>query len=292
MSNEHEQSVVVGVDGSPSALDAVRWAVTEAGLRGLPVTLAAVLEAQVVPTRGVTARTVQEIQEARRSRAEADLERAAAIARDLDPSVSVHRTVREGSPAAQLLENEGSTAMVVLGTRGLGGFTGLLAGSVTMAVMQRATLPVVVVRGTARPGGPVVVGVDGSAASEVALGFAAQEAVRRRAELHVLHAWNEIVLHPETALNVDWDARQDAEQQALDEAVAPCRERYPELVIRARAIRDGAGRGLVAESAHAQLVVVGSRGRGAVVAGLLGSVSRSMVHHAGCPVAVVHAPAN
>jgi nucleotide-binding universal stress UspA family protein len=182
--------------------------------------------------------------------------------------------------------------MVVLGDRGLGGFTGLLIGSVAVAVTAHAACPVVVVRGpesdlTAPLPEPVVVGVDGSSTSEAALAFAFEEASLRRVPLVAVHVWRDLLLDATLAPLLDWDAIESDERQVLAERLAGWSEKYPDVAVRRLVAYDRPARALVGESGRAQLVVVGSRGRGGLHGMLLGSVSQALLHHAHCPVAVV-----
>ena len=180
--------------------------------------------------------------------------------------------------------------LVVVGDRGIGGFEGLLVGSVAPALAGHAHCPVVVVRvlgGGAPEGGPVVVGFDGSAASESALGFAVEEAVALGAPLAAVHAWQDIAVGAGEGRLLHIDSVADDAAAQLDEGLAPWRAKYPELVIEPVVVRDRPAQALVRQSAGAQLVVVGSRGRGPLAGLLLGSVSQAVLHHAASPVAVV-----
>ncbi len=198
--------------------------------------------------------------------------------------------VVDGSASSVLLAEARDAALVVLGNRGLGGFAGLLLGSVAVQVSAHADGPVLVVRGESRADGPVVVGVDGSELSQEAVRFAFEEAAWRGTELVAVHAW----LYPTPVgpgdilpLVYDLDAFRDEEERVLAEAVAGWSERYPEVPVRRRLVRGSPGRALVEESRTAQLVVVGARGRGALGGLLLGSVSHAVLHHAHCPLAIV-----
>jgi nucleotide-binding universal stress UspA family protein len=135
----------------------------------------------------------------------------------------------------------------------------------------------------------VVVGVDGSEASGVALEFAVEEAVRRKARLRVVSAWvlamsspPEMVMAPDMV-----EAFQTEAQTVIDEAVARARELQPDLPCEGVVLEGDAGDLLVAESRGAAVVVVGRRGHGALQSLILGSVSRRVVDHAACPVIVV-----
>jgi nucleotide-binding universal stress UspA family protein len=186
--------------------------------------------------------------------------------------------------------------MVVLGDRGYGGVSGLLLGSVAAAMAAKADCPVVLVR--TEEGAPVedrtrpvVVGVDGSPVSEAALAFAFEEASMRGVPLVALHTWWDLLIDATAAPLFDWDAVESDEQQMLAERLAGWGEKYPDVHVERLVTRDRPARALVDESRRAQLVVVGSRGRGAGAALVLGSVSHAVLHKSHCSVAVVRAPA-
>ena len=282
--------VVAGVDGSECALDAVRWAAAEAALRRHPLRLVAAhawLSGGLVgdPGLGVDPRVVM------RDLVRGHLAAAAAAARAVAPDVPVEEVEAIGLPVP-VLEAESSRAeLLVLGDRGLGGFTGLLLGSVGVALTAHAACPVVVVRGPApdRPGPraePVVVGVDGSPAGEAAVAFAFEAAALRGVPLVAVHAWQDVLVDATMAPLVDWDAVEAQEREVLAERLAGWGARYPDVEVRRLVVRDRPAHALVEESGRAQLVVVGSRGRGGVVGMLLGSVSQALLHHAACPVVV------
>jgi nucleotide-binding universal stress UspA family protein len=187
--------------------------------------------------------------------------------------------------------------MVVVGDRGLGGFSGLLIGSVAVQLAAHAECPVLVVRGQPHPSGPVVLGVDGSPEASAAIAHAFDEAWLREAPLVALHAWlNPVAREPGDMLPLVYDLDQvrDEEARVLAEAVAGCREEYPDVAVREELVRAHTRAALIDRSVEAQLLVVGTRGRGGMRGLLLGSVSQAMLHHAGCPVLVVpsHEPSS
>lgn len=287
------QSVVVGVDGSDSSLAAVDLAATEARLRGLPLRVVHAfmwpeLGAPLGPSPyGPPEGGLQN--DAERLLAQA-VERAGQAAPDLD----VDSELVTGGAAAVLVEESRAAAMVVLGDRGLGGFTGLLVGSVAVQLAAHAHCPVAVVRGRPEPSGPVVLGVDGSPEAGPAVLQAFGEASLRKAEIVAVHAWVEPV-PPQlgAVLPVVYDTApiEAEEARLLAEALAGCRERYPEVVVHEELVRAPVRDHLIDRSAQAQLLVVGTRGFGGVRGLLLGSVSQAALHHADCPVLVVPSPA-
>lgn len=195
--------------------------------------------------------------------------------------------------AAQVLVAESEHAqLVVLGTRGLGGFSGLLIGSSTVQVSAHAACPVAVVppAGPDRVDGPVVVGVDGSEISSHALEIGYEQAQARGARLVAVHAWREpVAIGPGDVLPLvyDVDAVEEDERRVLAESVAGWQEKYPDVEVEQRLVRSQAAQALLAAAESAQLLVVGSRGRGGFRGLLLGSVSQTLLHHMPCPLVIV-----
>ena len=285
---EAHRPVVVGVDGSASAYRAVEWAAAEAVRRGVALRLVSAFSWTTSdhPVRhdGRVAQYRDQLLEAARHR----LSRAARIAEDTSPGIETAPQVEIGAPIEVLGSEARRAQLLVLGDRGLGGVTGLVLGSVAVALAARGACPVVIVRGETRnTDGPVVVGTDGSPVSEAALGFAFDAAAVRGAELVALHAWSPTAVDKALEPMMDWDAVADEEDAVLAERLSGWGQKYPQITVRRSVVRDGAARALVDASRGAQLVVVGSRGRGNAAGLLLGSVSHGVLHAAHCPVAIV-----
>lgn len=281
--------VVVGVDGSTSALDAVRVAAREAAARHRPLR---VVHAFIWPLYGMPLGPVPGAppDAGLRQQAERYVADAVTEAGKIAPEVTVTGKVVDGAPTPVLRRESRDAALLVLGHRGLGGFAELLIGSVAVQVSARADCPVLVVKGEARADGPVLVGVDGSALSTEALGFAFEEAALRHTALVAVHAWLvPVPVGPGDMLPLvyDVDALAAEEGRMLAEAVAGWSERYPDVPVRHRVAHGAASRVLVEESAAAQLTVVGAHGRGALAGALLGSVSHAVLHHSHSPLAIV-----
>ncbi|HEX5543172.1 MAG TPA: universal stress protein [Micromonospora sp.] len=277
--------IVVGYDGSPSSVAAVGWAAAEARRTSQPVLLAYAFvwptTAAMLPGPEVFPHT------AARRDAEDMIHAAAAEAARAHPDVKITGALLAGPPAVTLIEQSEKASLVVLGNRGHGGFAALLLGSTGVAVTAHAHCPVVVVRGEEqRPDSRILVGVDGSSSSLLALRYAFEQAADRALPLHVLQAWDLSTSMREVPLNVQQEMLA-AEQAALDELVAEWRAKYSEVEVSAAVVPDLAGRVLVQSSRNAQLVVVGSRGRGGFRGLLLGSVSQQLLHYSHCPVAVI-----
>jgi nucleotide-binding universal stress UspA family protein len=218
------------------------------------------------------------------------LAETARIAQQEQPELDVQSQLVVGFPIPVLIEEARRAELVVIGDRGLGGVTGLLIGSVAVALAAHAESPVVVVRGEAEtpdPAAPVVVGVDGSPTSEAALAFAFEAAAARKVPLVAVHTWWDLLVDPTTAPLLDWDAIENDEREVLAERLAGWGEKYPDVRVQRLVARDHPSHALVEQSLRAQLVVVGSRGRGGVAGVVLGSVSHAVLHRAHCPVAVV-----
>ncbi len=212
------------------------------------------------------------------------------------PDLQVTTAVLVGNPAGVLIDESVTASLVVVGCRGSGGFDRLVAGSVSTQVATYAHGPVIVVRpaqASVADGGrrPVVVGVDGSAASTHALSFAFDEASTRGVPLVAVYVWQALPrsnLGPISRWHYEANEATEEAKRLLAEAVAGWQEKYPDVVVERRALYDfNPAETLVDASSRAGLVVVGSRGLGGFAGLLLGSVGRALVHHGHCPVAIV-----
>ncbi|GAA1002442.1 universal stress protein [Acrocarpospora pleiomorpha] len=277
--------IVVGVDGSPASLAAVEWAAddavrTRAALRIVFVLDRYPYEITMFPNPDLgdqLARSAARI-----------LDKAEETARARHPDIAVTTEVVEGRPAEALREQADGAAELVVGTRGMGGFAGAVVGSVSMHVAGHAPGPVVVVRRLSEPPrGEVVVGLDGSPACRPALAYAFEQARLRDATVRALHAW-QLPAH-DFAPEISYDM---GEIRAVQHALASrqleeWREQYPDVKVIEDVHCAHPVQVLVDASGGADLLVVGSHGRGALGSAVLGSVSRGVLHHAHCPVAVV-----
>jgi len=295
--------IVVGVDGSEEADAALDWAARLAGRTG------ACLE--IVTSFGPEYAFVSP-DEARLACDDLLETRAGRVA-GIDPEVTVTTKAAQGSVDRILVSESTRADLLVVGSRGLGGFRGLLLGSVGRKCVHGASCPVVVVRGSgpdtaddeagpesnggASPDWPdeeeagavhrVVVGYDGSPSSVAVLQWAAADAERTGARLEVLMAWEWPVSYGWSTATSEYDPGQDCETQ-LDRALEPVRRAHPDLPIQSVTI-EGSPASLLAKASHgADLVAVGSRGHGEAAGLLLGSVSEYVVIHARCPVLVYH----
>ncbi|MFJ6196972.1 universal stress protein [Micromonospora sp. NPDC092111] len=280
----NNDEILVGYDGSADATVALDWALAEAGRSGRPVRLAYVFEWLTVAGwvgPGV-APGIWPDENARRQ-VEELVHKAASDAAAAHPGATVHGEVFDGPPALVLEERSVEAGLLVLGSRGHGGFAGLLAGSTAVSVSAHAHCPVVVVRQEqAGAAGPVVVGFDGSDPAVAALGFAVERAAQREAPLRVVRAVEPA--DQRRPAERDTDA---AERAEVDGALARWRETFPDVPVTVDVSPGRPAATLVEASRDAQLVVVGSRGRGGLRGMHLGSVGQQLIQHAHCPVAVV-----
>ncbi|MET7967508.1 universal stress protein [Micromonospora sp. NPDC005305] len=280
--------ILVGYDGSADASVALDWALDEAGRSGRPVRLAYVFEWLTVAGwigPGVAPGVWPD--ETARRQVEDLVRRAAADAAADRPGLTVQGEVFDGPPALVLQERSAEAAMLVLGSRGHGGFGGLLTGSTAVSVSAHAHCPVIVVRdGRPVTSGPVVVGADGSPSSVQALGFAVERAAQRDVPVRALRVW-EPPAEGRVPPGFDPEEAAATERAAAEADLTPWRESFPDVPVEVVANPGSPAALLVEESRTAQLVVVGSRGRGGLRGMLLGSVSQQLIHHAQCPVAVV-----
>ena len=281
------QPVVVGVDGSGPALAATRWAAREAERRrvGLRVVKAFVER----PSRRIGAPGPDRgCREVMLEGARAAVAEAATVAALAAPGISVVEDVVDGRPLPVLVAESQHAGTVVVGKRGLGGYGGLLVGSVAAGLTTQARCPVVVVRGgEPSADGPVVVGVGISTTSDAALIFALEVAAARGVPLVAVHAWMEYIADPAVWPVQEWDAIDADQDQMLAARLAQWAEKQPDVQIRRVVARDRPAHALLEQAAFAQLVVVGSRGRGTFRRRVFGSVCDTVLQHAPCPVAVV-----
>lgn len=281
--------VVVGVDGSPASRVAVDWAARDAALRNRPFTLAHVANPVLatwsqVPLPGGFGEWQQD-------RAQSFLDDALAVVRRAAPENGMTQPRTEIYYAATVPTLVGLSKdadMIVVGCRGRGGLTRLL-GSVSAGLVQHAHCPVAVIHDEdplmPQPANaPVLVGIDGSPASELATELAFEQASHRRVDLVALHAWSDtgVLDYP----GMDWSSMKSSEEALLAERLAGFQERFPDVQVYRLVVCDQPARQLIEHSEEAQLVIVGSRGRGGFEGMLLGSVSAAVVQSARMPVIV------
>ena len=289
------QPIIVGVDGSPVSLVAVDWAAHTAALRGVALKLVHVLNPPVVmafPEVPMPSGYLQWQEDAGRSllaTAVKTAEEAALAAGTGARPITVTTEMVSGSSVPALAELSGQAQMIVVGCRGRGALVRGLLGSVSTGVVHHATCPVAVVHDEdpliPHPSkAPVVVGLDGSPASERAVEIAYEEASFRGVDLVAVHAWSDsgVLEFP----GVDWSVLQAEAEETLAERLAGWGERYPDVLVRRVVVADRPAHQLLEQAQTAQLLVVGSHGRGGFAGMVLGSVSTAVVNAARMPVIV------
>lgn len=280
--------VVVGVDESEGAAQALRWAVDEAQLHGWTVT--AVLAWGFLDQHQTI---VGERFDPTYDEGDADAALASLVVAAVgeDRAAAVERRAVCDLPAQALLDASADAELLVVGARGLGGFKGLLLGSVSQHCLHHTRIPIAIVRGehdTARDAA-VVVGVDGSAAAEQALAWAVEEARLRGASLRAVNAWHMPLVgaYPYGTIGIDPDVFERSAHELVASALASVDTSAlaapPEPVVR----NGGAAAVILEAGKGAGLVVMGSRGLGGFAGLLLGSVTLQVAHYAASTVVVI-----
>ncbi|GAB3437362.1 universal stress protein [Phycicoccus ginsengisoli] len=287
MTTPNPHPVVVGVDGATYTRDALDWALEEALRERCGILL---VHGRSVPVQGPH---IEPLLEASDTVAQRILHAAEQRIHGVSPGTTVTTATGIGSPGVLLVEASRDARCVVVGARGRGAVACAFLGSTSIDVAARAHCPVVVARelpATSSAPSGVVVGTDGSELSSAAVGEAFREADARGAALTVVHTWSiELADTAMTIVESD-DARTriaDAEGVLADQSVASWADKFPDVPVRTMVRRGHAVEALAEASRDAELVVVGSRGRGGFRGLLLGSVSQGVLHHAHCPVMVV-----
>jgi nucleotide-binding universal stress UspA family protein len=291
MSVTPPRPVVVGYDGSPASRAALEWAAAYADTAARPLRLLHALAVPLVSSpMGVTgALPVDDLIDAARGL----LDEACREVRKTRPDLDVDVVVELGPAAPVLVDESRQASLTVLGSRGLGEFRDVVLGSAAAQVATHATSPVVVVPAGSpapSPGGRVVVGVDGSELSSAAVDFAFGYAAVTGASIDAVLAWTgPVSTGPGDMIPLVYDAEslRREDEVVLAEAVAGRSGTYPDVVMRERVVHGHPAAVLLDAADGAQLLVVGSRGRGGFRGLLLGSVSRAVLHRSRCPVAVV-----
>lgn len=292
--------IVVGVDGSAPSNAAVAWAAHDAAIRKIPLTLvhvtapaAAAMSAGVAAPSLIAMPVIDDYIRWQQENAEQVIEDAHKIATATDPGgLEVQTKILSRSPTPALLELSTDAELLVAGCRGQGGVDRTLLGSVSSGLVHHAHCPVAIIHDEEVPSAqaPVLVGVDGSPTSERATEFAFDEASRRGVELVALHAWSDMPILGFPSINwspAETENIKSAEKEVLAERLAGFAERYPNVSVRRVVVADRPSYQLLKHAESAQLVVVGSHGRGGFAGMLLGSVANAVVNSACVPVVVV-----
>ena len=295
------RGIIVGVDGSSVSKLAVDWAARDAAMRNIALTMVNVQDPPMLLTNptpftfGGGMSMAPGYREWQQDAGREILNDAFKTVRDATKGSPIEVTSEMvNGPAVRTLVNLSKEAqLVVVGSRGRGALARVLLGSVSTGLVHHAHCPVAVIHDqyplTAHPSeAPVVVGIDGSPASELATSIAFDEASWRGAELVAMHAWSdtEVFEFP----GVDRSTIQALGEETLSERLAGWQERYPDVLVRRVVVADRPAQELVEQSKSAQLVVVGSHGRGGFTGMLLGSVSTAVAQSAQVPMIVARRP--
>jgi nucleotide-binding universal stress UspA family protein len=284
------RQVLAAVDGSANSYQAAAWAAAEAALHHLPLHIltSGAVQTGFGPGMSLGEADLEWLRvDAERVVGEAERVARAAVA---DEDLVITTEVSFELAAPMLIQRSRSARMLVVGSRGLGAFQRGLLGSVSRAAAQHAHCPVAVIHGIAAidpvsAAQPVLVGVDCSSNSVPAIELAFEEASRRKVELVAVHAFSDA-----SALDLPafgWEMGRQSAEADLAEALAGYAEQYPDVPVRRIVVANRPVRTLVDESVSAQLLVVGSHGRGGFSSMLLGSTSNALLHSVEIPTIVV-----
>lgn len=287
-------AIIVGADGSAQSLRAVEWAADEAALRGMSLRVVHAV-APWLYDRNVDPRLLA-VREWLLAGGQEVVGAAVEAVRVRAPGVDVTGEMVPGGASRALLERAapGAASLLVLGSHGVGTVAGLLLGSTALQVVVHTKVPAVVVRHVEPVRRQeVAVGVDGPPSGEPALAFAFEEASLRGDRLRAVHVWSDpATTGPRgmTPLVYDPVIVSREHTRRLNEELGPWRQKYPDVEVVTEVVHGRAVRVLAGVSARADLLVVGTRGRGGFAGLVLGSVSHGLLHHAHCPLAVVPSP--
>jgi nucleotide-binding universal stress UspA family protein len=282
--------IVVAIDDSPAARVAVQWAARDAELRSIPLTLVHAVSPEVSTwlRTPLPAGVMRWQQDHGRRLLDGALKVIDEVSQAGGPT-RVHTEIFAAAAVPTLIDLSKEAEMVVAGSQGSGRWPGRRLGSVSSEIVRHAHCPVAIIPAEepSTPGpaqAPVLVGIDGSPASELATAIAFDEASRRRVGLVALHAWSDLDLSEWPG--IDWPATQSMAEEVLAERLAGWQENYPDVQVTRVVVQAQPARKVVERSQETQLVVVGSRGRGGFAGMLVGSVGEAVAQMATVPVIV------
>ena len=286
------QPVVVGIDASRSSHEALVWAAGDAARRHAPLVI---VHAAYVPLDYGPGLRFSGVDFDRLAADGSDLlNEAKGAAHKTAPDLEVTTELVRAPRAPALIEKSKNAQLVVVGSRGLGAIARGLVGSVGSALARHAECPVAILHfrpadpwNLSRPRRAVVVGVDGSDNSVPAIEVAFREASMRDSKVIALHSWSD----DSAFLHVgDWDAVATTEEALLAESLAGYAESYPEVEVQRIIVKNNPARHLRDFSDDAELLVVGSHGRGGFAGMTLGSTSQALLHSVTCPLIIARQP--
>jgi nucleotide-binding universal stress UspA family protein len=283
--------ILVGVDDSPAAKAAIEWGARDAELRRIPLTLVHAISPNLTSRWNTPLPPgLAQWQHDHGGRLLDDAVKIVEKVCHQGGPTTIHTEILSSAAVPTLIDLSQDAELAVTGSYGAGSWSGRLLGSVSSALLRHAYCPVAIIHNGEplapdQDQAPVLLGIDGSSESELATAIAFEEAARRNAGLIALHAWSDVDVSEWP--DVDWPAAQSMSEQMLAERLTGWQEKYRDVNVRRIVVRDQPARQLVAHSAEAQLLVVGSRGRGGFGGMLVGSVSESVALLARTPVIVV-----
>ncbi|GAA1895501.1 universal stress protein [Actinomadura bangladeshensis] len=277
------EPIVVGIDGSEESDRAVLWAAAEAVLRERPLHIVHALESW--PYRAplfMPAETTERMTRTGHRLLTATRERL----RERWCHLEVTTALVSEEPSQALQAQSGQAYELVVGSRGRGGFAGMLLGSTSLRVAARPTVPVVIVRGDTGDRGEIVVGIDLLRDVDTLLDYAFETAALRDARLRVVHAWQTFGTLIEAGYAIDGEQIELDLRGQVIETCEPLRAKYPRVDVVDEIIMEHPVTALSHASRNARLLVIGAHQR-RWTAPQLGSIAHGVIHHARCPVAVI-----
>ena len=286
------ETVKVGYSGSDTSTEAVAWAATEAEVRGVTLQIVTCVDMPVVSGEAALGWNSGAAYEAIRESSMATSEAMAAKIRAEHPELTVTAEVIPGPAASALLTDVAPTDLIVVGASGHDGAAAFWLGTTPRQIVHNTPCPVAVIRGAATRGAPdrIVVGVDGSASSDAAVEWAANEADRHKVGLHLVHGWSYPYAPVDARATQARDLTQVDADCTLNRSVELARERCGAEVT-GQLVETSAVTALLEAVQDGDLLVLGSHGRGGMRARLLGSTVNNVLDAAAVPVVVVRRPA-
>lgn len=280
------KEIIVGYDGSPPSTEAALWAASEAKVRGSVLRIVSCFDVPVVgdPMSGWTATTYPSLIDA----SNMALAKIKEVVTTVSPGVEIINEALAESPAFALVDSADAEDLIVVGASSHQGAAAFWLGSTARHVVRHSPCPVVVVRGTASRGRPdrVVVGIDGSAMSNRALAWAGEEADRHHVGLLIVHAWLYPYLPVDTSSAQARDLLSVDARCVLDRAIESAREQFS-AEVSGQLVEGAPATSLLETVRDGDLLVIGSRGRGALAANLFGSTVNHVLDGSAVPVVVV-----